>query len=120
MRTGNVVAIVLLASVLNLFAGVETVVIANVQVSKDLSGIVLDPAGEPIPGAAVIEITQDRQTNLRSTTADSEGKWSLTPIATRKIYYLRFVKPNFNTVEVRLKLDTKKGKSFAVTLPLST
>ncbi len=58
-------------------------------------------------------------TTLRSTVTDDNGKWSLPPVAARKLYYLRFVMKNFNPVELRLKL-TKRGKPFVVTLPLST
>jgi hypothetical protein len=119
MRRCTMIAIVVLASAINVFSGVETVVLANVQISKDLGGVVVDPSGAPIPGTEILEASPDGKTTLRSTVTDDNGKWSLPPVAARKLYYLRFVMKNFNPVELRLKL-TKRGKPFVVTLPLST
>ena len=120
MRSIVVLTVVVLGSVLNLLGGVETVVIANVQVSQDLGGIVVDPSGAPISGAEIVETAPDGKTMLRSALTDDKGKWSLPPVTGKKLCYLHFGMKNFNTVELRLKLDTKKGKPFVVTLPLST
>jgi hypothetical protein len=120
MRGIFVITIVVLGSVLSLFGGVETVVISNVQGSKDLGGIVVGPSGAPISGAEIVETTPDGKTTLRSTVTDDNGKWSLPPVTGKKLYYLHFVMKNFNPVELRLKLNTKKGKPLVVALPLST
>ena len=120
MRGCTVTAIVVLALALSSFAGIETVVIANVQVSKDLGGIVVDSSGAPIPETEVVETSPDGKTTVRSTATDDHGKWALSPVAGQKLYYLRFVMKNFNPVELRLKLNAKQGKPFVVTLPAST
>jgi Carboxypeptidase regulatory-like domain len=114
------ITVVVLALVLSLLGGVETIVIANVQVSGDLGGVVVDPSGEPIPEVQVLETTPDGKTTLRSTFTDDNGKWSFPPVTAKKLYYLRFAMKNFDPVELRLRLSPKKGKPLVVKLPLST
>ena len=120
MRSIVVITLVVLGSVLSLLGGVETVVIANVQVSTNLGGVVVDPSGAPLPEVQVVETTPDGKTTLRSAVTDDNGKWSLPPVTGKKLYYLHFVMKNFNPVELRLKLNPRKGKPLVVKLPLST
>jgi Carboxypeptidase regulatory-like domain len=120
MRSIFAITVVVLGSVLSLLGGVETVVIANVQVAKELGGVVVDPSGEAMPEVQVLETTPDGKTTLGSTVTDDNGKWSLPPVTGKKLYYLHFMMKNFNSVELRLKLNTKKGKPLVVTLPFAT
>jgi hypothetical protein len=64
---------------------VETVEINNVQFSKILGGIVVDPTGSPLVGVEVIEVASDWHTTIRSTKTDVEGRWSVPPVQKQKI-----------------------------------
>jgi hypothetical protein len=104
------------------FAGVETVVIENVQFSKTLGGVVVDPTDSPLAAVEVIEVSSDWQTVVRSTRTDATGRWSLPPVPKQRVYYLRFITKEccFNEVQCRLTLNRRKGKELRIHLPLST
>jgi hypothetical protein len=101
------------------FAGFERVVLDELQIAKVLSGIITDPSGEVVPGVQVLEVTPDDKITLRTTTTDSERRWSLPPVASRSVYHLRFVKDGFNELQVRVKLG-KQGKGLRLVLPIAT
>jgi hypothetical protein len=61
------------------FAGYERVVISELKTSKSLAGVVTDTNGEALPDVLVREVSPDGKNTIRSTTTDSEGRWSLPP-----------------------------------------
>jgi hypothetical protein len=100
--------------------GVEMVIIEKVQKAQWLNGEVVAPAGEPIEGVEVVETASDCETALRSTHSDASGRWSLAPLPKQTLYYLRFNKPEFNPVCIKLKLSNSGEKQLKVKLPVST
>jgi hypothetical protein len=102
------------------FAGVETVEIGKGQIAKTLTGTVVDPAGSAMPGVQVFEVSSDWKTVLRTTTTDSNGKWSLPPVPGQQVYYLRFVAYGFNPLQVRVKSNRRKGSDLRFKLPIAT
>lgn len=104
----------------NAFAGVETVEIGKIQIAKTLTGTVVDPAESAIPGVQVLEVSSDWKTVLRTTTTDSDGKWFLAPVPRQQVYYLRFTAYGFNPLQVRIKLNRRKGKDLRFELSVAT
>jgi hypothetical protein len=102
------------------FAQVETVEISKIQIAKTLTGTVVDPVDSAVPGVQVFEVSSDWQTVLRTTTTDSNGKWSLPSMPGRQVYYLRFVADGFNPLQVRVRLNRRKGKDLRFKLPIAT
>jgi hypothetical protein len=100
------------------FGGYETVVISELQTAKTLAGVVTDMNGEALPDVIVREISPHGKTTIRSTTTDSEGRWSL-PRAGRKTYHLLFLKSGFDNLQIRVRLS-KLGKELRVSLPVAT
>lgn len=96
------------------------VIIQKVQQAHSLSGEVLDPAGEPIEGVEVVETSSDYRTLIRSTHSNASGRWSLPPRRKQKLYYLRFNKPGFNPVCIKVKLSSSGEKQLKIRLPLAT
>jgi hypothetical protein len=101
------------------FSGVETVEIGKIQIAKTLTGTVVDPADSATPGVQVLEVSSDWKTVLRTTTTDSDGKWSLPPTPGQQVYYLRFVAYGFNPLQVRVGLNRRKGKDLRFKLPIA-
>jgi hypothetical protein len=100
--------------------GVATVVVTEVQVAKTLEGTVVDPSGSVVAGVQVSELSDDGKVVLRATATNTSGKWSLRPAPGQKIYHLRFSCDGFNPLEVRVRLDHKKGTDLQFTLSLAT
>jgi len=100
------------------FGGYERVIISELQTAKTLAGVVTDTNDEALPDVLVVEVSPDGKTTIRSTTTDSEGRWSLPPTG-RRIYHLLFVKNGFNDIQVRVKLS-KVGKKLRFSLPVAT
>jgi hypothetical protein len=91
------------------FAQSQTVEIGKIQTAKSLTGTVVDPSDSAVPRVQVLEVSSDWQTVLRTTTTDSNGKWSFPPMPGQQVYYLRFVAYGFNPLQVRIKLNRRKG-----------
>jgi hypothetical protein len=102
------------------FAQYQTVEIGKIQIAKSLAGTVVDPTDSAVPRVQVLEVSSDWQTVLRTTTTDSNGKWFLTPAPRQQVYYLRFIADGFNPLQVRVKLNRKKGRDLRFKLPVST
>jgi hypothetical protein len=73
--------------------------------AQRIEGIVLDPAGVPIPDMTVSDCTPEWTAVQRSTTTDSKGRFRLSRQPGKSIYYLRFDHRAFNPLALRLKLD---------------
>jgi Carboxypeptidase regulatory-like domain len=83
----------------------ELVIIEEPQLAQRVEGIVLDPSGAPIPDMTVTDRTQGWVAVLRSTTTDSKGHFRFSQQRGKSVYYLRFDRPLFNPLQLRLKLD---------------
>ena len=102
------------------FAQVATVEIGKIQIAKALTGTVVDAVDSAVPGVRILEVSSDWKTVLRTTTTDSDGKWSLAPVPRQQLYYLRFVADGFNPLQVRVKLNRRKGRDLRFKLPIAT
>lgn len=105
------------------FAGVETVEFANVQLCKNLGGIVVvDQANSPLADVEVLEVTPDWKTVIRRTRTNAQGLWSLPEIPGKHIYFLRFITKEccFNEVRCKVKVNKHKGNQLQIGLPVST
>ncbi len=85
----------------------ETIVLEEPQRAQEVEGVVLDPAGEPIPDMKVTDCAKGWGTALRSTTTDSKGQFRFTRQRGKSVYYLSFEHPMFNPLRLKLKLDKK-------------
>ena len=101
-------------------AGQEVLEYAKVKKVGTLSGVVTDQTGAPIPGTQVSEMSDDWKTELRSTSTDAQGRWSLLPRSGIKSYRIRFAKDGFNQVWVRLRIKARNTTPLAITLPVAT
>jgi len=101
-------------------AGVEIVEIENIQIVKSLSATVTDPEGYPLSDAKVEEMSPDWQRTLRSTQTDGKGRFALTPVPGRRIYYLQISDHNFDPLRVRVQIDPRNGKKLRLRLVLAT
>ena len=102
------------------FYAQETVEIANVQLANSLSAVVEDPNGSPIPNVLVEEFNRNWIKSLRSTKTDATGKFSLSTVNGRSIYYLKLTSYGFAPLEVRVQVDRKRGKNLKLTLNIAT
>jgi len=92
---------------------VEQIVEFRLQTVKALKGVVIYPNGDPVKGARVAELTPDWKTELRVTSTDSEGRFSLAPVKGRKVYYLQITVPGVagvNPLRVPAKINRLWGK----------
>ena len=63
-------------------------------------------------GATIEEVGPDWKGALRSTATDSDGRFALTPVKGRKIYYLQITAgvPGVNPLQVPVKISRFRGK----------
>lgn len=85
----------------------ELVEIKEPQPAQRVEGIVLDPAGVPIPDMAVTDRTEYWGAVLRSTETDAKGHFHFSAQRGKTIYWLRFDHMEFNPLQLRLTLDKK-------------
>lgn len=98
----------------------ETIEIENVQLARSVSAVVRDPAGSPIPGVVVEELSSDWKESLRSTKTDAAGGFTFAPVKGRDVYYLQFRMNGFNPLRVRVKIDLKRGKKLQLKMEIAT
>jgi hypothetical protein len=63
-------------------------------------------------------MSADWKTQLRSSTTDAQGKWSLHPFVIGNVYYLEFAKPSFKPVRIRVRI-AKDGGTIVVQMPVA-
>jgi hypothetical protein len=114
------VALVLTAIPVETRAGIETVEIGTLQVSKSLSGVVVDQMGSAIKSALVEECSPNWQNCNEATRTDTMGFFSFKSANKQKIHYLRFSMHNFNPVVMRVRLSNWTTKQLKVRLHVST
>jgi hypothetical protein len=101
-------------------AGQEVVQYSKTRNVSALSGMVVDTTGVAIPNAQVCSMSAGWRTELKCTTTDSDGRWALSVKPKEKLYYLRFVKANFNQVWIKARLTTRKAAPLTVEMPVAT
>src|SRR5690242_13585180 len=105
MRFVIAIALTCAVFVTSATAARQLVIIAEPQPAQRVEGIVLDPAGVPIPDMTVTERTQDGVTVLRSTKTDRKGHFHFFRQRGKTLYCLRFDHPLWNPLQLTLKLD---------------
>jgi hypothetical protein len=101
-------------------AGQEVVQYAKTRKVSTLSGTVVDNTGAAIPDAQVCSMSAGWKTELQCTTTDSDGRWALSVRPRETLYFLRFVKANFNQVWIKAQLTTRKAAPLTVEMPVAT
>ena len=101
-------------------AGQEIVQYSKTRNVSTLSGMVVDRTGAAIPEAQVCSMSAGWKTQLECTTTASDGRWTLSVKPNEKLYYLRFVKANFNQVWIKARLTTRKVAPLTVEMPVAT
>ncbi len=99
-------------------AGQEVVQYSKTRNVSTLSGMVVDKTGTAIPDAQVCSMSAGWKTELECTTAHSDGRWALSVRPKEKVYYLRFVKANFNQVWIKVRVTTWKAPPLTVEMPV--
>jgi hypothetical protein len=98
----------------------QVIELADVQLAKSVSATIEDPTGAPVPNAVVQEFSADREIVLRSTSTDTHGRFSFTPVPSRTIYFIQISAPGFDLLRFRLKVDTKRGANLKLKLTVAT
>jgi len=98
----------------------QLIELADVQLAKSLDATIQDPIGVPIPKALVQEFSADWKTVLRSSSTDTDGRFSFTPVRGRKIYFIQISAPGFDPLRFRLQVDVKRGASLKLKLTIAT
>lgn len=90
---------------------VEQIVELQLQRVRALRGVIVYPNGDPVRGAQVKELSPGWKETLRSTETDEAGRFTLTPVSGRKIYYLQISTrvPGVNLLRVPVTLSRLRG-----------
>jgi hypothetical protein len=109
----------LLCLPLKMDAQYQVIELADLQLVKSLSAVVEDPAGS-LTNVLVQEFSPDWKTVLRTSATDSHGKFSLTSVQGRKIYFLQLSTPGFDPLRLRIQVDRKRGANLELKLTIAT
>jgi hypothetical protein len=112
--------VALLCFPMRIAAQYQLIELADVQLAKSLGATIQDPAGAPIPKVLVQEFSADWKTVIRSTSTDTDGRFSFTPVRGRKIYFIQISVPGFDPLRFRLQVDVKRGTSLKLKLTIAT
>lgn len=112
--------VALLCFPMRIAAQYQLIEIADVQLAKSLDATIQDTTGAPIPKALVQEFSADWKTVLRSTSTDTDGRFSFTPVRGRKIYFIQISAPGFDQLRFRLQVDVKRGTTLKLKLTIAT
>ncbi|MGA2261019.1 MAG: carboxypeptidase-like regulatory domain-containing protein [Acidobacteriota bacterium] len=97
----------------------EIVEYQDVRPVKSLSGIVLNPQDDAVGDALVAVLSVATKVRLDAVLSGKDGKFNLGPQNSTGAYLVRFSKPGFNTVVIRIKLSRVGAQDISVTLPYS-
>jgi len=92
---------------------------ARVQKAQSLSGLIRDPTRAPIPQVAVDDMSDDWSAVLQHTVTDAAGHWSLPVLPERRTHCIRFLKPAFHQLRLRVQLTRRATKPLDFQLPVS-
>jgi hypothetical protein len=99
-RSLLVVAIFVLTA-LTANAVYELVVIAKPFNARSVSGVIMDPIGEPLAGAEVKDYDREFSNVLDSTATDDHGYFVL-PTGGRSVHYLRIYARGMNPLQITI------------------
>ena len=115
-----IAAILLVAALPSHLRGNEDLVILPPQTVRSLSGIVAVNGG-PIQRAIVAEFGADYKTEIRRTTTDAEGRFTLSPMKGQTTYYLQISAPGpgINPARVKVRLSGRAKELLEIPLQLA-
>jgi len=105
---------------IHVHAQYQIIEIEKVQLATSLAAVATDITGTRMPGVLVEEFSSDWKQSLRSTKTDAKGRFTLTPVKGRDVYYLQLSMNGFDPLRVRVKIDPKEGKNLRLTLEIAT
>jgi hypothetical protein len=91
----------------------------KVRNAAELSGIVLDQSGVPISQVRVSEMTDNWNTEVRSTSTDGQGHWSFAPTKRGSTHEIQFTKATFHAVRIHVKVTKRHPKTLIVEMPVA-
>jgi hypothetical protein len=92
---------------------------ARVQKAQSLSGVIRDQLGAPIPQVEVDEMSADWSAVLQHTVTDGAGHWALPVLPARRTHSIRFLKPAFHQLRLRVQITRRATKPLDFKLPVS-
>lgn len=101
-------------------AGVELVIIENVQYSRTLIITVTDSADTPISHVKVEEMDAGWKHLIRSSETNTDGQFRLSSTPGRKMHYLQLSSYGFNPLRVRIAVSPQKGKDLKLEMHVAT
>jgi carboxypeptidase family protein len=101
-------------------AGVELIEISEVQLVRELSGVVEDSSGALMKGVLVEEFSSDWKKVLRSSHTDAEGTFLLRGTKDWQLHWLQVSCNGFNPMRFRMRVDPNRGKPLRLTMHVST
>jgi hypothetical protein len=82
--------------------------------ASSLSAVFTDMDGAPIANAVVDETDENWKGSLRTTKTDATGNFTFPPVKGRRIYYFRLSADGFKFLDIRMRIDCKKGKALTL------
>ena len=94
--------------------------IEQIQTTLCLCGVVQDAQGDELEAVLVEILDRDTRQRAVATFSDAKGRFQLDGKEMGETFcVLRFSKPGFNTVLMRVRLDPKAHRELTVRLPFS-
>jgi Carboxypeptidase regulatory-like domain len=112
-----VAAFVCVAVLPSQLRGNEELVILPPQTVKSLNGVVV-LNGVPIEGAIVAEFGADYKTEIRRTTTDAKGRFTLPSVRGQEIYHLQISAPGPGINPARAKVRISRRGKALLNIPL--
>jgi hypothetical protein len=97
----------------------STIEYARIQKAQSLSGVIRDQIGVPVSEATVEEMSDGWSGVLQQTTTDAAGHWALPVLPGRKTHYIRFLKPGFHQLRLRVEIARRATKPLDFQIPVS-
>lgn len=99
----------------------ELVTQKEISVSRALAGHVLVwGTDEPLDGATVELCSADWKTVFKSTKTDGKGHFSLEPLKTGKLFYIRVSAPGMNIYELRVRISKHSAQELTIHISVAT
>jgi hypothetical protein len=110
-------ALMCIAAIPSDVLGNEQLIILPTQTVKSLDGIVV-VNGLPLEHAVVAECASDYQTEIRRTTTDAQGRFSMPRVKGRETYYLQITGPGPGINPARVKVQINRRGKALLNIPL--
>jgi len=93
----------------------------RISVSRALAGQVLvRGTDEPASGVTVELCSSDWKTVFKSTKTNENGHFSLEPLTTGKLFYIRVSAPGMDIYELRVRIDKHATEELTIHLSVAT